>query len=129
MKIDTVDIIVDINRNDIKIRISGNWLSDLASIFTVFFKGTVVDLINDSVTTALETTLPDIINASLLENDGYFHAVPNWWWDWESPSPAAVGADDWCLAVKGLMFDLRVGEIEPEGVTIPIMPCKDATST
>jgi hypothetical protein len=46
MMVDTVDIIIDIDRNDIRLHISGNWLSDLGNIFTIFFKGPVVDLIN-----------------------------------------------------------------------------------
>jgi hypothetical protein len=50
---DTVDVVVDIDRNDIKLHVSGNWLSDVGSIFTIFFKGTVVDLINDGVNAAL----------------------------------------------------------------------------
>lgn len=82
MKCNTVDITVDINRSDIKLHISGNWLSDLGSIFTVFFKGTVVDLINDSINTALSTTLPTIINTKLIENDGYFHFLPDLELDW-----------------------------------------------
>lgn len=49
MMVDTVDVIVDINRNDIKLHIGGGFWTGLASIFTVFFKGTVVDLIRTSV--------------------------------------------------------------------------------
>lgn len=62
MYCDTVDVTVDIDRNDIKLHVSGNWLSDVGSIFTLFFKGTIVDLINDGVTTALTQALPAIIN-------------------------------------------------------------------
>lgn len=71
MMVDTVDIIVDIDRNDIKIHISGNWLSDLGNIFTVFFKGPVVDAINVACDQALSTTLPAVINADLIANDGF----------------------------------------------------------
>jgi FlaG/FlaF family flagellin (archaellin) len=62
MYCDTVDVTVDIDKNDIKLHVSGNWLSDVGSIFTVFFKGTIVDLINDGVETALTQALPAIIN-------------------------------------------------------------------
>ena len=127
MMVDTVDIIVDINRNDIKLHISGNWLSDIGSIFTIFFKGTVVDLINTAVYGALESTLPNVINASLLANNGYFHFIPNWWWDWESPSPAIVSTDDWCLPIKGLLLNNLIGEVIPD-VAIPSMPCKVTSS-
>jgi len=128
MKCNTVDIIVDINRNDIKIHISGNWLSDLGSIFTVFFKGTVCDLINDAINSALSTTLPNLINANLIENDGYIPFPGDWKLDWESPSPAVVATEDWCLHTKGMFFNPSVGEIEPTGVVIPSMPCKDTSS-
>lgn len=43
--IDTVDLVVNIKRSDIKIHLFGNLLTDLGSLFEVFFKGTVVDLI------------------------------------------------------------------------------------
>lgn len=83
MQVETVDIIVDINRNDIKIHIGGGFYSDLASLFKVFFKGTVVDLINTAVIGALTDTIPQVTNAALVENDGYFHAPnANLWYDW-----------------------------------------------
>jgi hypothetical protein len=71
MMVDTVDIVIDIDRNDIKIHISGNWLSDLGNIFTVFFKGPVVDAINVACNQALSETLPALINAKLIENNGF----------------------------------------------------------
>ena len=124
MMVDTVDVLVDINRNDIKLHIGGGFWTDIASIFTVFFKGTVVDLIRDSVTLALQTTIPAVTNAALNKNDGYFHYIPDWWLDWESPNAAIVTGTSWNLAVKGLMFDHSIGEIYPN-VTIPAMPYKD----
>jgi len=126
MMVDSVDIVVDIDRNDIKLHIGGGFWTDLASIFKVFFKGTVVNLIRDSVTAALQTTIPAVTNAALIKNDGYFSYIPNWVMDWESPTAAIVTSDTWNLAVKGLMFDSRIGEITPN-VTIPAMPYKDIT--
>jgi len=123
MAVDTVDVRVNINRNDIKIHIGGGFWTDLASIFKVFFKGTVVDLINTAVTQALDTKIPALTNAALQENNGFFHAMPNFWYDWESPSAAQVTTSSWDLAMKGLLFDHRY----PEGpqapdVAIPSMP-------
>jgi hypothetical protein len=40
-----VDVLVDINRDDIDIKIWGNIWSDFASAFEIFFKSTVVELI------------------------------------------------------------------------------------
>lgn len=124
MMVESVDVIVDINRNDIKMHIGGGFWTDIASIFEVFFKSTVVNLIRDSVKSALETTIPAVTNAFLIKNDGYFHYIPDWWLDWESPSAAIVTASTWNIASKGLMFKHSEGEIYPN-VTIPAMPYKD----
>jgi hypothetical protein len=43
--IETVDILVDVNRSDIKIHMFGNLLTDIGSLFEPFFKGTVVNII------------------------------------------------------------------------------------
>jgi hypothetical protein len=43
--IETVDIFVDVNRSDVKIHMFGNLLTDIGSLFEVFFKGTVVNII------------------------------------------------------------------------------------
>jgi len=56
---------VNINKDDIKLHIGGGVWTDLASLFEVFFKGTVVDEIRDNITKALTTTLPDIANKAL----------------------------------------------------------------
>lgn len=101
MMVDTVDVLVDINRDDIKLHIGGGFWTDIASIFTVFFKGTVVDLIRDSVTAALNSKIPAITNAALIANDGFFHLTEHWMLDWESPSAAIVTSDTWNVAAKG----------------------------
>lgn len=49
MAVETVDIIVDIDRWDIRLHIGGGFWTDLAKIFTGIFKGKVVDLINTAV--------------------------------------------------------------------------------
>lgn len=45
--VDSVDVTVDIDRDDIDIKIWGNIWADFASAFEIFFKSTVVDLIQD----------------------------------------------------------------------------------
>jgi len=128
MAVTTVDVLVDINRNDIKLHIGGGFWTDLASIFTVFFKGTVVDLIRDSVTQALVTMIPTVTNNALLANDAYFSLVPNWVWDWQSPNAAIVTDTRWEVAIFGEMFDSRLGEVAPTG-PFPTMPYSDSTKT
>ena len=61
-KVTAVDVLVDIDRSDIDIKIWGNIWSDFASAFEIFFKSTVVDLINDTVKDTLTGTIPDYIN-------------------------------------------------------------------
>ena len=51
--ITTVDVKTDIDRYDIDIKIWGNIWSDFASAFEVLFVGSVVDLLNDTVTSTL----------------------------------------------------------------------------
>jgi len=58
MAVDSVDVVVDIDRDDIKMHIGGGFYTDLASIFEVFFKSTVVDSIIEHITYALQTTIP-----------------------------------------------------------------------
>ena len=43
--VNSVDLLVDIDRWDIRIHMFGNFWTDLASLFEVFFKSVVVDLI------------------------------------------------------------------------------------
>ena len=48
--LNSVDVVVDLNRYDINIKIWGNIWSDFASAFEVFFVGTVADMIDDEIT-------------------------------------------------------------------------------
>lgn len=48
--LNSVDVVVDLNRYDIDIKIWGNIWSDFASAFEVFFVGTVADMIDDEIT-------------------------------------------------------------------------------
>ena len=47
--IDTVDVVCDINRFDINIHLFGNLVTDIGSLFEVFFVGTVADVIEDTI--------------------------------------------------------------------------------
>ena len=68
--INAVDIVVDIDKDDIDIHISGNIWSDFASLFESLFKGTVADLINDNVSEVLQTEIPQYSNAFIAKTDG-----------------------------------------------------------
>ena len=97
--IEAVDVDLDISRTDI-------W-SDFADIFAFFFKGVVIDMIEDTAETALNTGIPAIGNGIMTKLDGYFTVpfIPNWIVDWETPQSAIVTDDYFAIGVKGLMFD------------------------
>jgi hypothetical protein len=125
MMLETVDILVDIDKDDIKIHIGGGVWTDLASMFESLFKKTIADTIRDEVKSVLSTTIPQMANASIIANDGFANIVPFWWWDWESPEAAKITNETFQFSTKGLMFDNRTGEVDP-GVVPPQMPAKVA---
>ena len=124
--IEAVDVDMDISRRDIDIHLHGNIWTDFASLFEIFFKGTVIGMIEDTAESAMNTGIPLIGNTLMTKLDGYFPVpiVPNWVVDWETPQPAVVTDKYFAIGVKGLMFDKLIGEEDP-GVTIPDMPYDD----
>ena len=121
--IEAVSVDLDIDRSDIKVHIDGNIWSDFANIFTVFFKGTVIGMIEDTAEKALNTGIPLIGNTAMTKLDGYFPVplVPHWIIDWETPQQAIVTDTSFAIGVKGLMFDDLIGEEDP-GIKAPDMP-------
>lgn len=117
------DVQVKIDRFDLHISIHGNFWSDAVNLITPFIKGTVCDLIESSLYTALDTTMPNLINKGMVKSDGFLHTplVPTWWFDWETPGAAIVSDYAFMVQIKGLMFDTVYGEESP-AVTIPSMP-------
>ena len=124
--IEAVDVDMDIDRRDLDIHLHGNIWTDFASLFEIFFKGTVIGMIEDTAESAMNTGIPLIGNTLMTKLDGYFPVpmVPNWMVDWETPQPAVVTDKYFAIGVKGLMFDSLIGEEDP-GVTIPDMPYDD----
>lgn len=82
--VSSVDVKCDIDRHDIDLHISGNWISDIGSIFTVFFKGTVADAIEKTIKTTLKTTVPQFANQYIEKLDGvsHFPVAEDWYVDW-----------------------------------------------
>ena len=85
--IEAVNVDMDIDRRDIKIHLHGNIWTDFGSLFEVFFKGTVIDMIQDTAEAAMNAGIPLIGNTVMTKLDGYFPVpvVPNWIVDWETP--------------------------------------------
>ena len=85
--INAVKVDLDIDRRDIDVHLHGNLWTDFASLFEVFFKGTIIGIIEDTAEAALNTGIPLIGNAVMTKSDGYFPIpfIPNWVVDWETP--------------------------------------------
>ena len=126
--INAVKVSMDIDRRDIDIHLHGNIWTDFASLFEVFFKGTVIDMIQDTTVQVLNTGIPLIGNTAMTKLDGFFPVpiVPNWIVDWETPQAAIVTDTSFAIGVKGLMFDKLIGEEEPS-IAIPDMPYYDSS--
>ena len=112
--VSAVDVLVDINRNDISISIWGNIWADFASAFEIFFKSTVVGLIQDTVRDTLTTTIPNYLNAEFAAMDGNLLVPGTEFWnlDWQTPLAAVVTDTTFELGAKGIMYDSQIGESE-----------------
>ena len=126
--VESVDVIVDIDKEDIDIKIWGNIWSTFASWFEVFFKSTVVDLINEGISASLNTVIPKVINAGLASTNGITEIpeVHNWALDWQTVLPAIVTATSFEIGARGIMFDELIGETE-WATDFPTMSYKDTT--
>ena len=105
--VSAVNVDFEISRRHLDIHLHGNLWTDLGSLFEIFFKGTVIDIIQDTVKTALNVGVPAVSNTIMTRMDGYIHVplIPNWMVDWETPEAAQVTDIAFEIGVKGLMFD------------------------
>lgn len=125
-----VDVHCNINRFDINIKLWGNALTDIASLFEVFFVGTVAGVIESSVLTALNTVLPNLINAGIAKTDGALPIPipgrPGFKLDWQTPINPQVTSLWAGITMDGTFFDSLVGEIPSTGA-VPSMPVHNDT--
>mmetsp|Transcript_18656 Transcript_18656/g.23278 ORF Transcript_18656/g.23278 Transcript_18656/m.23278 type:complete len:252 (+) Transcript_18656:68-823(+) len=102
-----VDVLVDINHEDISIHISGNIWADFASAFEIFFKSTVVSLIQDTVRDTLTDSVPIYINGVLAKSNASWSVAgfENWELDWMTAFPAIVTDTSIECGFRGIMYD------------------------
>lgn len=123
-RIDTVDVYCEINRFDINIHLFGNLVTDIGSLFEVFFVGTVAGMIEDTIKLTINQVVPLVANNVIDSTNGVFPIsafVPfaeNWWIDWQTPEAAVVTDTNIGVGIKGLFYDNEIGEEEP-AVAIP----------
>lgn len=93
--IESFNVLVDIDRDDINIQIWGNIWSDFAAMFEIFFKSEVVQAIQDSINFILTDGIPLAANTYFKHNDGFIQIpyMPTWEVDWMTPSKAIVATD------------------------------------
>ena len=105
--IESFNVLVDIDRNDINIQIWGNIWSDFAAMFEIFFKSEVVQAIQDSMTFILTDGIPLAANTYFKHNDGFIQIpyMPTWEVDWMTPATAIVATDSFQVGIEGLFFD------------------------
>jgi hypothetical protein len=127
--IESFNVLVDIDRNDINIQIWGNIWSDFAAMGEIFFKSEVVGAIQDSITFILTDGVPLVANAYFKKNDGFFtFPINTWELDWMTPTAAIVATDAFQLGIEGNFFDNVYGEQYPTDpmVVLPYEVAGDA---
>ena len=105
--VDAVDVVVDINRNDLKFHIHGNIWTDMASVFIPLFKGAILDAVQSGIQTALQTTAPTVANAFIAKTDAktQITPIPNLWLDWETAQPFYVTETSLEFGARAILFD------------------------
>lgn len=78
------DVKCKIDRNQIKIHLHGDFITDLADFAAFFVKGFLADAIEDAINKALSETIPAASNAIFAKTDGILPIpmVKNWAIDW-----------------------------------------------
>jgi len=127
--IDSFNVLVDINRDDINIQIWGNLWSDLAAMCEIFFKSTVVQALQDTTYLILADGIPLAVNYGFAYTDAesnlYMH--PTWILDWMTPASAIVAADSLQVGLEGDFWDSVFGEQYPAD-TMTVLPYEITTS-
>ena len=121
--VEAVDVVVDIDRNDLKFHIHGNIWTDMASVFVPLFKGAILDAVTSAIDTALQTTAPTLVNSIIAKTDAMNEIIGNLFIDWETEQPFYVTDTSLEFGARAILFDSVFGEQLP--AEWPTMPYKD----
>jgi len=119
------DVVVKINRFDLSISIWGSFWADTIDLIKPFIKGPLCDAIEQTLYSALDVTLPNMVNKGIGHSDGFLHFTKSFELDWETPSSFMVTPLAFQADIKGLFFDNAYGEVDP-AVAVPVMPYFDS---
>ena len=110
--VESVDVKCNINRFDINIKLFGNLVTDFASMFEVFFVGTVAGLIEETIVLTLSDGVPLIVNTAIGQTNGDFPMLvfPHWYVDWQTPEAAVIETYRASIGIKANLYDNRIGE-------------------
>ena len=76
-----VGVAMVIDKDSIKIDLSGGAVSSLVGFFTKFFKETVCDQITKNVVEQINRQVPTIVNPLIAGTNGYVDPIPTKWTD------------------------------------------------
>jgi len=119
------DVVVNIDRFDLKISIWGSFLADTVDLIKPFIKGYVCDLLTTTLYNALDVTVPALITKEIAHTDGFLHLTKTFELDYETPYSFLVTPISFQANFKALFFDSVYGEVDP-AVAVPVMPFYDA---
>jgi hypothetical protein len=115
---------VNLPKDHISLHIHGNLIADFASLFKSLFMGTIRDQITNQVNNALRTAVPVAVNKLIASQKGYSNIYNHMDLDWSINSAPKINAQNLEFGIKGLFFPENEGEVNPSGVTPPVMPYK-----
>ena len=124
---------VDLPKDHITLDLHGDIIIEFASLFKSLFMGTVRDTIVNEINNALQKEVPPALNGLIADQKGETEIYQGLDLDWSIRSAPLIqlvgGKELLSFGIKGLFFAEGKGEIEPAGVTAPVMPYHDTTST
>jgi len=124
-----------IDRDKIKISLSGGAIGDIVNLFTHFIKGPACDAIEKGAVSKINEEIPAEVNPLIASTDGYVNPIPYKWFkditlDFQVPSVPLARDNSLQLGVKGNFFYRpdNPRAKDPYGERAPDMPWNNSTN-